>query len=92
MMLLDNEKLAALEEEFNEHPNGIELHNFIWLMKCAIAHSKEEQYDLVNGLIKLFQEIDINGDGHMEWSEFTQYIIDAVIGRNDAKFFDGILL
>ena len=38
MMLLDNEKLAALEEEFNEHPNGIELPNFIWLMKCAIVH------------------------------------------------------
>lgn len=27
----------------------------------------------------------------MEWSEFTQYIIDAVIGEKDAKFFDGIL-
>ena len=24
----------------------------------------------------------------MEWSEFTQYIIDAVIGGKDAKFFD----
>lgn len=42
MMLLDNEKLTALEEEFNEHPTGIELHNFIWLMKCAIAHPVSE--------------------------------------------------
>lgn len=25
----------------------------------------------------------------MEWSEFTQYIIDAVIGEKEAKFFDG---
>jgi hypothetical protein len=33
----------------------------------------------VYGLNKLFAEIDINGDEHMEWSEFTQYIIDAVI-------------
>ena len=90
MMLLDNEKLAALEDEFNEHPNGIVLDNFIWLMKCAISHSKEDKYDLVNGLIKLFHDIDINGDQHMEWSEFTQYIIDAVIGEKDAKFFDGI--
>ncbi len=88
MMMLDNEKLAALEEEFNEHPNGIELPNFIWLMKCAISHPAEEKYELVNGLIKLFQDIDINGDGHMEWAEFTQYIIDAVIGEKDARFFD----
>lgn len=88
MMMLDNEKLAALEEEFNEHPNGIELPNFIWLMKCAISHPPDEKYELVNGLIKLFQDIDINGDGHMEWAEFTQYIIDAVIGEKDARFFD----
>ena len=53
MMMLDNEKLAALEEEFNEHPNGIELPNFIWLMKCAIIHQPEDKYELVNGLIKL---------------------------------------
>ncbi|EAR91938.2 WD domain, G-beta repeat protein (macronuclear) [Tetrahymena thermophila SB210] len=88
MMLLDNEKLAALEDEFNEHPNGIELANFIWLMKCAIVHPVEEKYELVTGLIKLFQDIDINGDKHMEWSEFTQYIIDAVIGEKDGRFFD----
>jgi hypothetical protein len=29
MMMLDKEKLEALEEEFNEHPDGIELHNFV---------------------------------------------------------------
>lgn len=40
-------------------------------MKCAIVHPNEEKYELVNGLIKLFHDIDINGDRHMEWSEFT---------------------
>jgi hypothetical protein len=39
MMLLDNEKLPELEDEFNEYPGGIELTNFVWLMKCAIMHS-----------------------------------------------------
>jgi hypothetical protein len=34
---------------------------------------------LVHGALKLFSEIDINGDAHMEWSEFMQYIIDAVV-------------
>ncbi len=29
MMRLDNEKLAALEDEFNGHPNGIEQPNFV---------------------------------------------------------------
>ena len=79
MMLLDNERLAALEDEFNEHPDGIELANFVWLMECAINYPVEEKVDLVYGLMRLFKDIDINGDLHMEWSEFTQYIIDCVL-------------
>jgi WD40 repeat protein len=82
MMMLDKEKLEALEEEFNEHPDGIELHNFVWLMKCAMSVAPEERAELILGLYYLFQEIDINGDEHMEWSEFTQYIIDAVMGQH----------
>lgn len=78
-MLLDNERLAALEDEFNEHPKGIQMANFVWLMECAINYPVEEKIDLVYGLIKLFKDIDINGDEHMEWSEFTQYIIDCVL-------------
>ncbi len=79
MMMLDKEKLEALEEEFAEHPEGLELDKFVWLMKSAMYHTLEEEYDLVHGLCKLFNEIDINGDQHMEWKEFTQYIIDAVM-------------
>jgi len=48
-------------------------------MKCAMNYSQEEKYDLVHGLNKLFSEIDINGDKKMEWREFTQYVIDAVM-------------
>jgi hypothetical protein len=79
MMLLDSERLAALEDEFNEYPKGIKLITFIWLMECAIHYPPEEKVDLVCGLVKLFNDIDINGDKHMEWSEFTQYIIDTVL-------------
>jgi hypothetical protein len=56
----------------------------------SIDCSDEEKYELVHGALKLFAEIDINGDCHMEWSEFMQYIIDAVLensisGGDDAK-------
>ena len=30
MMMLDKEKLEALDEEFQDHPYGIELRNFVW--------------------------------------------------------------
>lgn len=85
MMMLDKEKLEALEEEFNDHLDGIELHNFVWLMKCAMSVAPEEKAELVLGLYYLFQEIDINGDEHVEWSEFTQYIIDAVMGQQNKE-------
>ena len=43
----------------------------------------------MHGSLKLFAEIDINGDQHMDWGEFMQFIIDAVmessIGANNSE-------
>ena len=50
MMSLDKKKLEALEEEFQLHPDGIKLGNFVWLMKAAINHLPEDKFDLVYGL------------------------------------------
>lgn len=87
MMMLDKQRLRALKKEFKDHAEGIELPNFVWLMKCALNVAEEEQMDLVLGLYYLFQEVDINGDEHMEWSEFTQYIIDTVINQQTREKF-----
>ena len=62
MMHLDKEKLESLEEAFSEHPRGILLDDFVKLMIDTSPHTEAEKYDLVWGLIKLFREIDINGD------------------------------
>jgi len=59
-------------------------------MECAIHYPKDEKVDLVCGLVKLFQDIDINGDRRMEWKEFTQYVIDSVLADNAAKNFFSI--
>jgi hypothetical protein len=40
-------------------------------MKSSMNYTEEEEYDLVHGLCKLFNEVDINGDRKMEWKEFT---------------------
>ncbi len=45
----------------------------------------EDKINLVYGLYKLFSEIDFNGDGSMQWEEFTQFIIDSVMGENKTK-------
>eukprot|EP00826_Nyctotherus_ovalis_P048278 TRINITY_DN5663_c0_g2_i1.p2 TRINITY_DN5663_c0_g2~~TRINITY_DN5663_c0_g2_i1.p2 ORF type:complete len:197 (+),score=51.20 TRINITY_DN5663_c0_g2_i1:300-890(+) len=51
-------------------------------MKSSMDYKESDKLDLVHGLCKLFAEIDINDDKTMEWREFTQYIIDAVMQDN----------
>ncbi len=48
------------------------------MKKLFVPETEEELYEFVSDLIKFFQAIDINGDGHMEWSEFTEYIIENI--------------
>jgi hypothetical protein len=50
MMMLDREKLEALEEEFNDYPDGIELPNFVLLMKCAMSVNVDDKAELILGL------------------------------------------
>jgi len=40
-------------------------------MDSAITIPKKARYSFFNGLIKLFHDIDINGDNLMQWREFT---------------------
>ena len=85
MMKLDRDEVKAMRDEFDEFfPTGIELPNFLWLMKCAIDVPPEEQGELVLGSYQLFHEIDINGDEHME-AEFTPDIIDADMEGEDRE-------
>ena len=48
------------------------------MLNRIYTYDDDEKYELVYGSYKLFMEVDINGDGNMEWAEFMQYIIDAV--------------
>ena len=79
-MLLDNEKLAMLEKTFMEKKDGLSMPEFVQLVMHSIYFRKEEEIDLVFGLVQLFKDIDINGDGNMEWEEFTQYLIETMVG------------
>ncbi len=85
MMLLDKNKLKKLEEEFKHHPGGIKKIDFINIMLNELGSDYEDRINLVYGIYKLFLEIDFNGDGTMQWEEFTQFIIDTVMGENDKK-------
>jgi len=84
MSMIDQEKLHTLGKEFEAYPDGLERNQFIELMKKSMNYEPSEELDLIHGLCKLFSEIDISGDNKMQWSEFTQYVIDAVM-QNPVK-------
>lgn len=41
--------------------------------------------DIATALHRLFHDVDVNGDGSMEWSEFTQHIVDAGMSSSSAS-------
>ena len=49
-------------------------------------NSQEETKKITLALIDLFKEIDVNGDGTMEWEEFSNHIIELGLLRNDRSF------
>ena len=88
MMLLDLNRINKLAEFYKDYPDGIEKVIFIEFLKKELPCDYNDPMDetnLVYGLYKLFCEVDFNGDGHMQWEEFTQFIIDTVEGDKDAK-------
>ena len=40
------------------------------MLNRIYTYDDDEKYELVYGSYKLFMEVDINGDGNMEWAEF----------------------
>ena len=88
MMLLDLNKINKLHDFYSSYPDGIDRDIFVKLMEKELPNNltdPTDQTNLVYGLYKFFCEIDFNGDGQMQWEEFTQFIIDTVEGDNDAK-------
>jgi len=69
MLMLDNSRLHRLEKEFKLYPTGLELPVFLFTMMEIFRENfhNDDKYELVDGLVNLFQSIDIDGDGHLLW-------------------------
>jgi hypothetical protein len=86
MMLLSKEKLKRLEALWEDYPDGLNTSVFANIIMDSIDCSQaDEKYELLHGALKLFSEIDINGDQSMEWSEFMAYMIDAANNNSGSQ-------
>jgi hypothetical protein len=48
------------------------------MLLAEVPCDEDERIELINGAIKIFSDVDINGDGNMSWNEFIQYIVNQV--------------
>ena len=79
MTQLNMHRINKLGEYWSQYKDGIDCKQFTQLMLDKLqTYDDDQKYELIYGCYKLFNEVDINGDTKMEWTEFMQYIIDAV--------------
>mmetsp|Transcript_32203 Transcript_32203/g.102435 ORF Transcript_32203/g.102435 Transcript_32203/m.102435 type:complete len:1151 (-) Transcript_32203:159-3611(-) len=83
MMLLNTDRMSTLKAEFElKGDEGLTLAEFVSVMKQALdiaANAKDfaSEDQLIVNLCELFAQIDVNGDGTMEWEEFTSFILES---------------
>jgi len=66
---------------------GQVIKEFEWLKNLS---EEEREKELVADLVELFREVDINGDGDMEWDEFTRFIVEKASLFQDRMSLDKI--
>ena len=85
--MLEADNLEEIKKEFTD--DGLSKTEFI---KAMLTHLPEEKprLEMTEELIDLFEEIDVNGDGTMEWQEFTNHIIERGMVFKDSSYLDSI--
>ena len=89
-MRLDKASLKRIQAIWQKQEEGLDLIEFLKVMYAEVACEPEERMELIYGAIKIFKDVDINGDGNMSWNEFVQNVIDQVESTSVKPEFDGV--
>lgn len=85
MSLLDHRRLGDLAAEFEKYPDAaLTLEEFVSVITPFLPSEHLDDTEIVSSLCKLFDDVDVNGDGTMEWEEFTGYVVDAGLHTSSA--------
>lgn len=82
MVRLQVEDLTRLKCEFDRAGRGLSLQEFVSVMLDHVGWEPENVVPFVEDLMELFAQVDVNGDGTMEWEEFTSAIIEGGMGTS----------
>ena len=81
MLKVPTSQLLALRKEFEDAGNeGVNMVQFLLaFVKHMSLDSTQSLLKIVPDLVDFFNLVDVNGDGHMEWSEFVMFVIEQVV-------------
>lgn len=82
MVRLQVEDLTRLKCEFDRAGRGLSLQEFVSVMLDHVGWEPGNVVPFVEDLMELFAQVDVNGDGTMEWEEFTSAIIEGGMGTS----------
>ena len=78
-------KLTVIRAEFLRRNETMSLEEFVHVMRKHLLNDRSlhglqdhEYEEFTEKLIELFKEVDVNGDGDLEWDEFTVFISEKV--------------
>lgn len=81
--------INVLKNEFFIRNWEMKITEFILVVKEHLLSWQTDisnrEIKLIRSLANLFEEIDLNGNGVLEWEEFTNYIIEKATVLNNIK-------
>jgi hypothetical protein len=85
MMKMNPEALTNIRKEFFARRDSVTLDEFIYIIQKHLVNKKgddsfvmetPEQREFGTNMYELFKDIDVNGDGQLEWQEFTSFTVE----------------
>ena len=77
MMKLAPKELTAIRKEFFAREDQLCLEEFLYIIQLHLLKDmpNKEKFEFMSYMYELYKEVDVNGDGDMEWEEFTTFIV-----------------
>jgi len=79
MTALDAPRVERVKRAFEERNDSVCLNDFLFIMQENLPsqlYADSGKKELFTNLVDMFKEVDINGDGSMEWEEFTRFMVE----------------
>ena len=80
LMLLRPKDMTALRQSFIKHSNGVSVAQFVLYLSRVLPKKSSPGLviqDMLKDVQELFAQIDVDGSGRIDWSEFSGFCIEA---------------